>query len=64
MTVVMHFLLAIIQHPDVLVKAQKEIDSVVGRDRLPTLDDRDSLPYVDCVVKECFRWGVPVPLGK
>lgn len=63
MTVVLHFFLAMIKHPEVLVKAQQEIDSVVGCDRLPTLEDRDSLPYIECVVKECFRWGVPVPLS-
>jgi len=27
------------------MKAQKEIDSVIGTDRLPTMADRDSLPY-------------------
>lgn len=35
-TVFCHFLLAMILHPEVLAKAQKEIDSVVGTDRLPT----------------------------
>jgi hypothetical protein len=32
-------------HPEVLEKAQKEIDTVVGSDRLPTFEDRTSLPY-------------------
>ena len=50
-------------HPDVQEKAQAELDSVVGRGRLPTLDDRERLPYVCCVVDECYRWGVPVPLS-
>jgi cytochrome P450 len=63
MTVVLQFLLAMIQNPDVLAKAQKEIDAVVGNDRLPTFEDRENLPYVDCVFDECLRWGVPVPLG-
>lgn len=35
-------------HPDVLAKAQQEIDEVVGSDRLPTLDDRPFLPYRSC----------------
>lgn len=34
-----------IKHPEALAKAQKEIDSVVGSDRLPTFADRASLPY-------------------
>jgi len=45
MTTVSHFLLAMMTHPEVLAKAQKEIDSVVGTDRLPTFSDRPSLPY-------------------
>ena len=45
LTCVSHFLLAMMAHPAVLAKAQKEIDTVVGSDRLPTLEDRPSLPY-------------------
>ena len=52
-----------VQNPEVLAKAQKEIDSVIGNDRFPTFDDRANLPYIDCIFKECLRWGVPVPLG-
>lgn len=44
-TVFCHFLLAMVLHPEVFAKAQKEIDSVVGNDRLPTFSDRASLPY-------------------
>ncbi|THH09109.1 hypothetical protein EW146_g8789 [Bondarzewia mesenterica] len=60
---VCHFILAMILHPDVLTKAQKEIDSIIGTHRLPTLRDRADLPYVNAVVKETLRWAVPVPLG-
>ncbi|KIK01617.1 hypothetical protein K443DRAFT_678273 [Laccaria amethystina LaAM-08-1] len=58
-----HFFLAIIQHPEVLAKAQREIDAVVGSDRLPTFEDRDSLPYIEAVLQETWRWGVPLPLS-
>lgn len=34
-----------ILHPEVLRKAQEEIDSVVGSDRMPIFSDRPSLPY-------------------
>ena len=47
-----------------LEHAQKEIDTVVGRDRLPTFEDRPSLPYLECIMSEVLRWGVPVPLGE
>ncbi|KAJ7649235.1 cytochrome P450 [Mycena rosella] len=63
MTVFCQFLLAMVLHPEVLAKAQKEIDSVVGPDRLPTFSDRASLPYVDAILNETYRWGVPVPLS-
>ena len=43
-------------HPDVAKRAQEEIDKVLGYgSRLPTLDDRDVLPYVDCILKETYR---------
>lgn len=32
--------------PEVLQKAQDEVDRVVGRDRLPEFSDRDNLPYI------------------
>ena len=44
-TTISHFLLGMMAHPDVLEKAQKEIDTVVGSDRLPTFEDRSRLPY-------------------
>jgi len=58
-----HFLLAMVLHPEALAKAQMEVDSVVGRDRLPTFSDRASLPFVEALLSETYRWGVPVPLS-
>ena len=31
------------------------MDKVIGSDRLPDLDDRPNLPYLDCVIKEVLR---------
>ena len=50
-------------YPDVQAKAQAEIDSAVGRERLPGFNDRDSLPYVDALCKEVLRWHSIGPLG-
>ncbi|KZT19604.1 cytochrome P450 [Neolentinus lepideus HHB14362 ss-1] len=50
------FFLAMMLHPDVQVKAQAEVDRVTSRQRLPKLDDRESLPYVESVVREVLRW--------
>lgn len=44
-------------HPEVQKKAQAEIDKVIGTDHLPTLEDRPDLPYIECVVKEVFRYA-------
>ena len=50
-------------HPEVQAKAQAEITRVVGSDRLPTYNDRDSLPYIEAVYKELLRWHPIVPIG-
>jgi len=44
-------------------KAQQEMDKVVGDVRLPDFDDRESLPYLECILKELYRWNPPVPLA-
>ncbi|KZT04130.1 cytochrome P450 [Laetiporus sulphureus 93-53] len=62
-TVLLAFLLAIVIHPEVFAKAQREMDKVVGEGRLPDYDDRDSLPYLECIIKELYRWNPPAPLG-
>ena len=55
-------------HQDVVLRAQAEIDSITGgpSGRLPTFEDRDKLPYVDCILKEVHRFvdvsGHPCPI--
>ena len=49
--------------PEAQKKAQAEIDAVIGTDRLPTFTDFDSLPFVEAVIKETFRWHAVIPLG-
>ena len=49
--------------PEVQRKAQEELDRVVGSNRLPTLSDRDNLPYVDAILKEVMRCNPIAPLG-
>ena len=48
-------ILAIVTHPEVQVKGQREIDSVIGRERLPDFNDRPFLPYITAIVKEVLR---------
>ncbi|KZT12902.1 cytochrome P450 [Laetiporus sulphureus 93-53] len=57
------FFLAMMCYPEVQKKAQMEIDTVVGTDRLPTLADRDNLPYVNALCLEVMRWNPTAPIG-
>ncbi|KAI0920236.1 hypothetical protein AcV5_010032 [Taiwanofungus camphoratus] len=49
------FILAMVLHPEVYKRAQEEIDRVIGSERLPDFDDREALPYLECVIKEVLR---------
>ncbi|KAG6373486.1 cytochrome P450 [Boletus reticuloceps] len=55
-------ILAMIMYPEVQDRAQASLDKVVGRDRLPTLNDRASLQYIDAMLREALRWGSLVPM--
>ena len=50
-------------NPDVMKKAQDELDRVVGKEHLPDYSDKDSLPYIDALVKELLRWNPPLPVS-
>ncbi|RDW92582.1 hypothetical protein BP5796_01976 [Coleophoma crateriformis] len=56
-------ILNLLLNPDVLAKAQAEIDSVVGTDRLPDFEDRPRLRYIDYIVEEAIRWAPLSPVG-
>ncbi|KAK4233340.1 Fumitremorgin C synthase [Achaetomium macrosporum] len=45
-----------------VAKAQSLLDEVVGRDRLPTFEDRPKLAYIDAIASETLRWR-PVVVG-
>ncbi len=48
-------ILAMVAFPEVVSKAQKELDAVVG-DRMPEFTDMPNLPYIRAMVKEVLRW--------
>ncbi|KAJ3556207.1 hypothetical protein NM688_g2152 [Phlebia brevispora] len=56
------FVLAMVLHPDIMHRAQAEIDNVIGRDRLPSFADETDLPYVVAIVKEVLRWRPVAPI--
>ncbi|XP_072019395.1 cytochrome P450 2U1-like [Amphiura filiformis] len=49
-------------HPEIQQKIQEEIDSVVGRNRLPLLSDRNNLPYTRATLLEIQRHATLTPL--
>ncbi|KAG1771066.1 cytochrome P450 [Suillus placidus] len=57
------FLLAMVLYPDVQAQARAEIDQAVRHDKMPCLDDRALLPYLDAILREVLRWYPVGPLG-
>lgn len=49
-------MLAMLLYPEAQRAAQEELDRVVGKSRLPEIEDRESLPYITALVKEGLRW--------
>ncbi|KAI9454926.1 cytochrome P450 [Russula earlei] len=60
---IMSFFVAILLNPDIQRKAQKELDTLTRRERLPTFEDRPDLPFVDAICKEVLRWRPITPLA-
>jgi len=57
------FFLAATLHPEIVRSAQRELDEVLGGERLPDFSDKPRLPYISAIVKEVLRWRPPTPVG-
>jgi cytochrome P450 len=57
------FIMACVAHPAALAKAHAELDEVVGRDRLPAIEDRPRLPFLLAMIEETMRWRPLTMLG-
>ncbi|KAH9300627.1 hypothetical protein KI387_012210, partial [Taxus chinensis] len=55
-------LAALLQKPEFLRKAQEELDTIIGRDRLIEEADMHELKYLQAIVKETFRLYPAAPL--
>ncbi len=55
--------LAMSLYPEVLKQAHAELDAVVGPTRLPDFSDKDSLVYVNAIIREASRWLPVLPIG-
>lgn len=56
-------LVYLLRHPKIMRKVQDELDAVVGRSRLPCLEDQQHLPYTEATLCEVLRRSTVVPLG-
>lgn len=51
----MNFIAMMLLFPHVQQKAHEEMDRAIGKDRLPDFSDRESLPFVQCIIYETMR---------
>ncbi|XP_059516066.1 cytochrome P450 1B1 [Myotis daubentonii] len=61
-TALQWLLILFTRYPDVQARVQAELDQVVGRDRLPCLDDQPKLPYIMAFLYEAMRFSSFVPI--
>lgn len=52
-----------LHYPDVMKAVQQELDEVVGRQRLPKLEDLEFLPITESTIFEVLRISSVVPMG-
>ncbi|KAJ1300392.1 hypothetical protein OPQ81_005211 [Rhizoctonia solani] len=57
------FIAAMVINPEVQTQAQQEIDQELGPGTLPTMSDRERLPYVNRLILELLRWRPPLPIS-
>lgn len=61
-TALQWILLILVKYPEMQVRLQQEVDKVVDRSRLPSIEDQLQLPYVMAFIYEVLRYTSFVPL--
>lgn len=52
-----------LRHPDAMRRVQNELDEIVGRNRLPKIEDVSDLPITESTILEVMRISSIVPLA-
>ncbi|XP_029111601.1 cytochrome P450 2C20-like [Scleropages formosus] len=62
-TTLRYALMMLIKYPEIQEKVHLEIDTVIGKDRQPTMEDRKSLHFTDAVIHEVQRYLDLIPFS-
>ncbi|KAM9344631.1 cytochrome P450 1B1 [Symphorus nematophorus] len=61
-TALQWIILILVRYPEMQVRLQQEVDKVVDRSRLPSIEDQLQLPYIMAFIYEVLRYTSFVPL--
>ncbi|XP_041867008.1 cytochrome P450 1B1 isoform X2 [Melanotaenia boesemani] len=61
-TALQWIIVILVKYPEMQVSLQQEVDKVVDRSRLPSIEDKQQLPYVMAFIYEVMRFTSFVPL--
>lgn len=61
-TALQWIILILAKYPEIQVRLRQEVDRVVARSRLPSIEDQQQLPYVMAFIYEVMRFTSFVPL--
>lgn len=56
-------ILFLLNYPDIQQKLHTEIDNVISNDRLPSLNDKPKLPYIEAFTMEVLRFSNIAPVS-